>query len=333
MARDLVDRITTQLRERYVLGDVGARTAGALREAAADGALADLDGAALATAVTDVLRRASQDRHLQLRFSATLKDPATGDEWADPDFLAAYWAEQDHHNHGIHKSERLAGNIGLLVIESLDEPEGTGPVLDGALSFLGRCAALILDVRDSNGGAPTGVAYLVSHFVDPPTRKLMDVVDRNGSVVMQTWTQTHLSAPRFTSQPLYVLTSSRTPSGTEELAYDLQAMGRARVVGETTVGAANPVESVVVDPHFVLRLPTQRVVAHDTGGSWEGTGVVPDVHCAASDALEVAHQLAAERLIETGATVPKGVRRELEQVLGISERSSGQPPGQPPGSP
>ncbi|WP_210503033.1 S41 family peptidase [Nocardioides xinjiangensis] len=238
MDRDLADRITSQLRQRYVVPEVGARTADALAAALGGGGLEGLAGAELADAVTRVLREASADRHLSLRWSATAKAPASGDEWSDPAYLATYWAEQDHHNQGVPKVERLPGNVGLLVVESLDEPEGTGPVLDAALSFLGRCAALLLDVRLSTGGAPTGVAYLVSHFVAPPTRKLLDVVDRDGTVVLQTWTQTHLSAPRFVTQPVYVLVSARTPSGTEELAYDLQAMGRATVVGETTVGAA-----------------------------------------------------------------------------------------------
>ena len=315
MTDDLVDRVAAELRERYVDPATGARTAEALLDARADGRFAGLGAAELADVVTDVLLATSQDRHLRLRHSVEAKDPATGDEWSDPAYLAAYWAEQDHHNQGIHKAERLPGNVGLVVIESLDEPEGTGPVLDAALSFLARCAALVLDVRVSNGGAPTGVAYLVSHFVDAPTRKILDVVDRDGFVALQTWTSTHLSAPRFTTQPVFVLTSSRTPSGTEELAYDLQAMGRAVVVGETTVGAANPVESLVVDPHFVLRLPTQRVVVHDTGTSWEGTGVVPDVACDAQDALSVAHRLAAEAILASDDAVPDGVRRELEQVI------------------
>ncbi|WP_210649377.1 S41 family peptidase [Nocardioides sp. SYSU D00065] len=314
MDRRLLDRLGSELRERYVVPNAGARAADAVDRAATAGAWAGLSEGGLAGAVTELLQQETGDRHLQLRFSADRRDPSVGDEWADPDFLSAYWAEQDHHNQGIHRAERLPGNVGLVVIESLDEPEGTGPVVDAALSFLGRCAALVLDVRVSNGGAPTGVAHLVSHFVEPPTRKILDVLDRDGAVVLQTWTQTHLGAPRFTTQPVYVLTSSRTPSGTEELAYDLQAMGRAVVVGETTVGAAHPVESVVVDPHFVLRLPTQRVVVADTGTSWEGTGVVPDVPCEAAVALAVAHRLAAERLLASGTTVPQDVRRELEKV-------------------
>ena len=314
MDADLLTHVATQLRERYVVADAGRQAADALERARDDDAFLGRSGNALAAAATELLQAVTGDRHLQLRFSETPRDPAAGDEWDDPEVLAAYWAEQDHHNQGIHKAERLAGNVGLLVIESLDEPEGTGPVVEGALAFLARCAALVLDVRVSNGGAPTGVAHLVSHFVEPPTRKLLDVLDRNGDVVMQTWTQTHLSAPRMARQPLFVLTSRRTPSGTEELAYDLQAMGRAVVVGETTVGAANPVASVVVDPHFVLRLPTQRVVNADTGGNWEGTGVVPDVACAATDALGVAHRLAAERLVASGAAVPDAVRRELEEL-------------------
>lgn len=209
---DLVATVADHLRERYVFPDVGARAADALTAAAYDG----LEGPELARAMTATLQEATADLHLQVRHSVTARTPGGGDQWDDPEFLAAYWREQDTVNQGFSKAERLPGNVGLLVIHDLDEPEGTGPVVEAALGFLGRCDAIILDVRDSNGGAPTGVAFLTSHFLDgTKARKLVDVIARDGTVVEQTWTSAYVRAPRFVDQPLYVLTSASTPSGTE----------------------------------------------------------------------------------------------------------------------
>jgi C-terminal processing protease CtpA/Prc len=82
-----------------------------------------------------------------------------------------------------------------------------------------------------------------------------------------------------------VLTSERTFSGGEELAYDLQSLGRARVVGETTGGGAHPREAFDLTPHLQLHVPIARSINAVTGTNWEGVGVVPDVGCPAEEAL------------------------------------------------
>jgi hypothetical protein len=46
----------------------------------------------------------------------------------------------------------------------------------------------------------------------------------------------------------------------------------------------------------VLRVPWGESINPITGTNWEGIGVVPDVPTAAADALEMAHQLALEKL-------------------------------------
>ena len=82
--------------------------------------------------------------------------------------------------------------------------------------------------------------------------------------------------------------SARTFSGGEELAYDLQALGRARVVGETTGGGAHPRVGFPLTDVLQAHVPVARSVNALTEGNWEGVGVLPDVPCAADDALDVA---------------------------------------------
>jgi len=291
-----VRTIADLVESRYVFADVGHEVAESLRAEAPE-RWADVPAQELSETVTRHLLERTGDRHLRLRWTPEVRDQSGEDDWEDPEFLAAYWREQDYVNQGITRAEVLPGNVGLLVCQSLDEAEGTGHVVDAAMAFLGRCDALIVDVRESNGGAPSGVAYLISHLVDAPAKHLLDVIDREGRIVEQTWT-TPFVRTRLHRQPVLVTTSARTPSGAEELTYDLQVMGRATVVGEPTVGAANPVQRVSVAPHLFLQLPTQRVANAVTGRNWEGRGVVPDVPCDAADAVRTAHRLAASALLE-----------------------------------
>ena len=88
--------------------------------------------------------------------------------------------------------------------------------------------------------------------------------------------------------PVSVLVGARTFSGGEEVAYDLQALGRARVVGETSGGGAHPRVGFPLTDVLQAHVPVARSVNAVTGGNWEGVGVVPDLPCAAHDALDVA---------------------------------------------
>ncbi len=89
-------------------------------------------------------------------------------------------------------------------------------------------------------------------------------------------------------QTLYLLTSSQTFSGAEDLCYDLQRLKRALVIGEATGGGAHPREGFKLHPHLEATVPIARAVDPDCGGNWEGIGVIPDVQVAAAEALATA---------------------------------------------
>ena len=87
-------------------------------------------------------------------------------------------------------------------------------------------------------------------------------------------------------------------SGAEELAYNLKTLGRATLVGETTGGGAHPVNFYQINPHFEISIPFARAVNPVTGSNWEGTGVTPDIHVPAADALRTAHTLALRAVLD-----------------------------------
>jgi C-terminal processing protease CtpA/Prc len=95
---------------------------------------------------------------------------------------------------------------------------------------------------------------------------------------------------------VFVLASSRTFSAAEEFTYNLQALKRATIVGETTGGGANPGGDVPLPHGLRVFVPTGRAINPITKTNWEGTGVKPDVAVPADSALAVAHRLALEKV-------------------------------------
>lgn len=167
-----------------------------------------------------------------------------------------------------------------------------GDALAAAMTALADVDALILDVRESQGGSPRMVAMLASYLFEPAPVHLFDLYLRPADRTEEFWTEPHLPSTRLSRQPVYVLTAGSTFSAGEGLAYVLKHLDRATVVGETTAGGANPGGLHRLDRRFVMFVAEGRVTSPATGSNWEGTGVEPDVEIDASCALDMAHLLA-----------------------------------------
>ncbi len=257
-----------------------------------------LDAPEFARRATDLLRTISGDGHLGLSHSAK-PIPEQGGE-------AAFSAQEMERwygpalNHGVEKIERLPGNVMLLDLRVFPPPAMAADVLAAAMTVVAQGDALILDLRHNGGGAET--QQLVAGYLLEPGSPL------SGSYNRPADKRVHVSSPawvpgrRFGStKPLYVLTSRRTFSAAEALAYDLQALGRAVVVGEVTGGGAHPFEYRRVAPHFAVDLPEGRSINPVTGGNWQAVGVQPDVRVPAARALEEAQRLIRARGAEAAA--------------------------------
>jgi C-terminal processing protease CtpA/Prc len=115
---------------------------------------------------------------------------------------------------------------------------------------------------------------------------------------------------------VYVLTSSKTFSGGEGLAYILQEHRRAEIIGEITAGAANPGRTYRLNALFEVTVPNGKVVTSVRRSNWEGTGVTPDVIVPAGDALRVAHVRALRQSLTQTPAGPwrDTLERELRTV-------------------
>jgi C-terminal processing protease CtpA/Prc len=168
------------------------------------------------------------------------------------------------------------------------------------------------------GGDPGTVALICSYLLLEPTQ-LNTMLARDEQKTTQSWTLPYVPGPRFDPRtPVWVLTSSTTFSGGEELTYDLQQLGRATVVGETTGGGAHAREGFPVHPHLELTVPVVRAVNPVSGTNWEGVGVRPDVAVPAALALETAHGLALDHLAGR-ADLSAALRREVGTLRGRAD--------------
>lgn len=205
---------------------------------------------------------------------------------------------------GFRRTELIAGNIGLLDMAFFMRPVEHRDALAAAMTTLQPADALILDMRENGGGSPGTVALLVSYLLDAPERPLFEIVTRSGS--RETY-HTEPTPTRNAKRPVYVLTSRRSFSGGEGLAFLLQDLKRAIVIGEVTAGAANPGRPYPAGDLFDITVPNGQLLTSATRRNWEGSGVTPDVSVPAAEALLVAHLRALDDLI---AATTDPVRRD-----------------------
>ena len=314
-AKEIVPAVAAHVRERYVLADQGAAMADALLSHVDE--FAGLDGAALCDAVTEALRTVCPDRHLRVIWHEEAVPRYEGDRWDDPQGLVSYWAGARLDNHGVYRVERLPGNVGYLDLRSIDEAEQTAPTIAAAMALLQHTGALLLDLRHNNGGAPSGAAFLCSFFFGPAPVHVNDVHDRATESVHQYWTSPHLPGPRYLDRDVFVLTSAETFSAAEEVAYNLQQLRRATIVGEVTRGGAHPVGEFWLHPQASIRVPVARSVNPVSGTNWEGVGVVPDVAVSAGEAFDEAYAAALRSVLARlgDSEAERDLRREATTTI------------------
>jgi C-terminal processing protease CtpA/Prc len=222
-------------------------------------------------------------------------------------------------NFGVQAVEVLAGNVGYLNLTAFHRPEEAREALSAAMRRLRATDALILDMRQNDGGSPDTVALLASYLFDAPNLPLFEIVPRLGPG-RQYLTEDPPVPERTGTRPTYVLTAERTFSAGEGLAFILQERRRAIVVGERTAGAANPGRPYPVSARLEVTVPNGQVRTAVSGRNWEGTGVTPDVSVPAVDALRLAHTHALRELLRQASS---GLRQQiLRNHLEALERSS-----------
>lgn len=285
----VVGQVVDLLDEHYVFPEIGKQIGRLLRQRLDTGAYAGLSAEELGAKVTADLQSINGDGHTRLRYHAGALPDDHGDAAADAvrrRELAAEWAG------GIAQVRLLDDNIGYLQLAPLlFAPGVAGSAVGAAMTLLADTKALILDVRQCLGGDPRMVALICGYLFDDEAVLVNNLRDRTGEI-LQLWTSPAVPGRRYGSaRPVAVLTSRATWSASEELAYDLQQLGRVTVIGERTPGGAHNRRAFKVDAHLEVTISTSAAVNPVSKGNWEGIGVQPDIEVPSDDALEAAHLL------------------------------------------
>lgn len=288
-ARDaIIEGALAALEEGYVFPEVGLAMADAVNARRAAGEYDTIDNdAALARRLTQDLQAVSKDKHLNVRISPS---GAIG-----PRAMGPNEDEARRENYGFKKVERLDGNIGYVRFDVFVPTEEAKAKTAAVMEFVADCDAIIFDMRFNGGGSPEMIQF-ISSFLFAERTHLNSMIDRDGNVVEEYWTLEAAPGRRVpASTKIFVLTSGRTFSGAEEFTYNLKNLQRATVIGETTGGGAHPIRGHRVNDRVIITVPFMRAHNPITKTNWEGTGVEPDVKCAASEALEKALELARKQ--------------------------------------
>ena len=311
-AEKAVTELATALDSNFVFPDAGKKYADMLRSKLAAGDYASFpDAEAFAARVTADLQAVHKDGHLRLR-------PVTAEMKARR--RSAGGAGGGAAKSAVAKAGWLSD--GVAYIDFLGFP-GNEPTLADVRKFIaahGSAKTLIIDARRNGGGGLDEMNLLFAQlYSNPATLVVMDmrqaVEEKNGSpfgadegnmlrkvagpaTIIR---REHYVTPAATQEALrdakvYLLTSKYTFSAAEHLSLSLKRTRRATLIGEATGGGAHFGGMSPMGEGYAAFIPVGRTFDPDTGKSWEGTGVAPDVAVPADTALDEALKLAGVKL-------------------------------------
>lgn len=313
-----VDLLAQRLSDKYIFADEGKKMAAAVRNHLLKGdyekAATDAEFAGLLTAH---IQASHPDKHLSIRFvpNAPPDRPRPSlKEGMPPEVRQRMTEVGQYMNFAFEKVERLPGNIMYLKFDGFFDADIGKAAASAAMNLAANGNAMIIDLRENRGGDPRMVALIASYLLGDKKVHLSDIYFRAENETDSFWSDPTVPGARFgADKPVYVLTSGETFSAAEDFTYNLQAIKRITVVGETTGGGAHPIQPFRINPNLVAVIPVGRSINLITKGDWEGTGVKPDVPVVADKALTKANALALRQVLPK-VNNPRE-RSELEKTL------------------
>ncbi len=169
------------------------------------------------------------------------------------------------------ESRRLAGGAGYIHFNEFLDPVSIMPQMEAAMKEFAKAPGIVLDLRGNPGGIGIMAMGIAGFFVSKEGQKL-------GEMKMREMTLKFVIYPRPGAYegPLAILVDGGSASTSEILAQGMRDLGRARIFGTRTAGAALPSD--------IVRLPNgdgfqyaQASYTSVQGRVLEGAGVEPDV--------------------------------------------------------
>jgi carboxyl-terminal processing protease len=162
-------------------------------------------------------------------------------------------------------------DIGYIAFNVFMDPVNLMPAFEEAMRSYSDRRGIVVDLRGNRGGIAAMAMGLAGWFVNDANAYLGTMYMRNAELRM-------VVNPRPNSYdgPVAILVDGCSASCAEIFAGGLRDLGRARIFGSTTAGAALPaaVEKLPNGDGFMY--PVANYISRN-GDRFEGVGVVPDV--------------------------------------------------------
>jgi hypothetical protein len=313
--QELVSQLNVKLRQNYVFPDrIPAISAELDRRVQAE----PIEGKQFAASLAQGLVKASDDLHFSVAFDP---DEVVAENRAKASGEASTQAQRDREraaNFGFRDARRLEGGIAYIRFDFFADPQYAQETAAGAMRFAAGAKGLILDLRYNNGGVLELAQFLMSYLY--PAGKEQKFFDYNYNdhgvrVERSQWNLAAVPGERLGAIPVVVLTGSTSFSSAEWMAFSLQRLGRATVIGERTAGGAHPVTRVPIDDRFMLQAPFGQIRDPVKGQDFEGVGVIPDLVVPASVALLTAQKFLLQSRAEAGDSDAKWALGPVEFAI------------------
>jgi hypothetical protein len=324
--RELVGEIVSQIENIYPFPEVARRVAAGITDNLRDGKYAKYtDPEEFAQRVAADLGELSNDAHLGLTF-----DPARALEMTEHEkeglenpYAASTLEAERWNNFGFKELRILEGNVGYLDLRTFFAVKYAGETAVAAMGYFANCNALIIDLRRNGGGWDDMVTFLASYFFDTDAGIVFGIgMSTKDSTYYPSVTSAYVPGKLLAEVPLYILVSGATASGAEAFASIMKNMRKnAVLVGGTTAGAENPLETVIIGDEYILWVPGWKKLFSYAKSGWEGVGVEPDLEVAPDSALWVAHREALNLLKERSADDEERLRYQWA-MDGLKARNS-----------
>lgn len=201
-------------------------------------------------------------------------------------------------NFGFEKVEILDGNIGYVKFNFWQPLAWAKPTIDASMTFVSNTDALIIDLRENQGGYSPTDSYLGTYFFDGEPFEWMASYNRPSRETTRDSTFQEVGGARYLNKPIYILISEQTFSMAELFAYAMKHFGKAIIIGQPSAGAAHAIDFLEIDDNYLIQVPISYNIHPVTKTDWEGKGVIPDISTKQEEALKTAHLKALDKQID-----------------------------------
>ncbi len=160
--------------------------------------------------------------------------------------------------------------IGYIFLPSFFDETIPGQVRK-ALRDFGVLDGLILDNRMNGGGSSSVVYPIFSYFT---SGTLGHFVSRQSKQPLKVTADPVRNSQKV---PLVVLVGTESVSFGEIFSGALQDLGRAKIVGQTTLGNVETLKGYNFEDGSVAWIAAERFAPLNSKANWEETGIIPDV--------------------------------------------------------